>query len=346
MAPVLPPAKALVTGANGYVAAWVTRALLDAGYSVRGTVRTSPKGEQLKAAFKSYGDKLEYIVVEDMMQGGAFDEAVKGIDIVHHVASPTALQLNDPDDFIVPALKGTVGVLESIRQTGSSVKRFVYTSSCATIQNYTGGGPFLFDETSWNEPVLKELEEKGKATPGLSAYRASKTLAEKAVWNFYEKHKESIDWDVVTLCPCYVFGVPAIEPASPAELSASMQVFYSITLGQKEHGGLGDGGNSWVDVRDVGTAHALASHATGAGNQRIIVSHGGFFWQDLWDSANAIAPTSLTSIPKGEPGSTKGKVPFIAYSRAKMDSVLGLKTRPLDDMVKECLDLYVKLQGK
>ena len=66
MPAVISPAKALVTGANGFVAAWVVRALLEDGFSVVGTVRSASKGEHLKRQFASYGDKFEIKVVEDI----------------------------------------------------------------------------------------------------------------------------------------------------------------------------------------------------------------------------------------------------------------------------------------
>lgn len=66
MPTVAPPAKALVTGANGYVAVWVVQTLLERGYSVRGTVRSESKGVHLKQLFEKYGDKFECVVVEDI----------------------------------------------------------------------------------------------------------------------------------------------------------------------------------------------------------------------------------------------------------------------------------------
>lgn len=65
MPTVQPPAKVLVTGANGYIACWVVRSLLEKGYAVRGTVRTVDKGQHLKEIFKDFGDKLEVVVVDD-----------------------------------------------------------------------------------------------------------------------------------------------------------------------------------------------------------------------------------------------------------------------------------------
>ena len=84
MAPVHAPAKVLVTGANGFVAMWTVRTLLEHGYSVRATVRSAQKGEYLKKYFEKYGDKFELVEVKDIAALGAFDEAIKGIYIVAH----------------------------------------------------------------------------------------------------------------------------------------------------------------------------------------------------------------------------------------------------------------------
>lgn len=58
--------KVLVSGANGYIAVWLVRTLLEKGYAVRGTVRSAEKGKHLKETFAKYGDKFEVVVVEDI----------------------------------------------------------------------------------------------------------------------------------------------------------------------------------------------------------------------------------------------------------------------------------------
>ena len=138
MSPVPAPAKALVTGANGYVAAWVVRALLEQGYSVLGTVRSAAKGDHLKKLFAAHGDRFEIAVIEDMAQvrvlsrlavassadamnicqPGAFDEVVKDVQLVEHTASPFHMNVKTPGDLINPAVCGTTGILESIRKFG------------------------------------------------------------------------------------------------------------------------------------------------------------------------------------------------------------------------------------
>lgn len=66
MPSISPPSKVLVSGANGYIAIWIVRTLLERGFAVRGTVRSQAKGEHLKNTFKSYGNKLEIVVVDDI----------------------------------------------------------------------------------------------------------------------------------------------------------------------------------------------------------------------------------------------------------------------------------------
>jgi nucleoside-diphosphate-sugar epimerase len=66
MAVVDAPAKVLVSGANGFIAVWVVKTLLEKGYSVRGTIRSIDKGDHLKKLFGQYGEKFELVVVEDI----------------------------------------------------------------------------------------------------------------------------------------------------------------------------------------------------------------------------------------------------------------------------------------
>ena len=99
MVAVAAPSKVLVTGANGYLAAYVVKKYLEAGYSVRGTVRSLSKSAFLKDKFGHYGDRFELVVVEDIAKDGAFDEAVKGVDAITHTAFPFSFFFNssNPD---------------------------------------------------------------------------------------------------------------------------------------------------------------------------------------------------------------------------------------------------------
>ena len=101
MVAVSSPAKVLITGANGYLGVWVVKKYLEAGYSVRGTVRSLSKSEFLRDRFSDYGDRFELAVVEDITKDGAFDEAVRGVDAIAHTASPFHYKSNNPDGMLV-----------------------------------------------------------------------------------------------------------------------------------------------------------------------------------------------------------------------------------------------------
>lgn len=64
--PAISTGTVLITGLNGFVGMWMARALLEHGYSVKGTVRSSVKASHPKQYFSKYGDKLEIVIVEDI----------------------------------------------------------------------------------------------------------------------------------------------------------------------------------------------------------------------------------------------------------------------------------------
>ncbi|KAG9041793.1 methylglyoxal reductase (NADPH-dependent) gre2 [Tulasnella sp. UAMH 9824] len=211
MPAVPPPAKVLVTGASGFIAAWVVKILLEKGYAVV-LVRSDSKGKYLQNLFKDHGDRFSYVVVEDIAKEGAFDGAVVGVDAVQHTASPFHFKADDPKELIEPAVKGTVGVLESIKKYAPGVKRVVITSSVAAIVYDKGREGVTYDESDWNTESPKEIDEKGRNASPIHKYRASKVLAERAAWDFVEKNKESVAFDLVTVNPPMVRDTLHLAP--------------------------------------------------------------------------------------------------------------------------------------
>ncbi|KAK1235164.1 hypothetical protein PQX77_001621 [Marasmius sp. AFHP31] len=329
----------LVTGATGFIAAWVVRNLLDRGFHVRGTVRSPSKGQELVTILEklpgySAGSeklsKLDFVVVEDIAKEGAFDDAVKGVDAVEHLASPFHMNADDPNELIEPAVKGTVGVLESVKKYGDKVKRVVITSSCTAISGSTYE-PAVFDEGDWNDESVRETEEQGKKAPGLTKYRASKTLAEKAVWSFVAENP-GLPWDVVTINPPLVFGPSTNYIPTPDKLGTSTTDWYKTVLTYKPDAA-GKSAQAltfrmtcWVDVRDVAEAHVRALLKQEAGGNRIIVSAGDFNWQDWLDAANSLNPSPYTKHPlsRGTPGAGKDSQPQVVYKAEKAKQLLGI----------------------
>ncbi|KAG1855935.1 hypothetical protein F4604DRAFT_1799314 [Suillus subluteus] len=319
MPAVQPPCKVLVSGANGYIAIWVVRTLLEKGYSVRGTVRSEDKAGHLRQMFSSYGDKHEVVVVEDITKEGAFDEAVKGVDAIEHTASPFHMNADDPNELIIPAVNGTVGILKSALKYGQSVKRVVVTSSGAAILR-DSPTPSVFSELDWNEQCLEILKEKGREAPNMMKYRASKTLAEKGFWGMSET----------------CFSLPAINAATaPSGLGTSSNMFYNYVAHPNSNGAtnefLASVGTAWIDVRDLAGAHVISLEKEAAGGERIIVSAGLWKWQDF------------SGLPKGNPGAGTGHpstVHLCNYDTAKAARILGVKYRTIAETTRDTLADY------
>ncbi|KAF8270657.1 NAD-P-binding protein [Lactarius quietus] len=331
MVAISPPAKVLVTGANGYLAVWTVKKYLEAGYSVRGTVRSLSRSAFLKEQFVEYGERLELVVVEDITKDGAFDEAVKGVDAIAHTASPFHYNATEPNELIVPAVRGTTTILNSALKHGTGVKRIVLTSSLAAIRE-VDPRPRNYDETNWNNAAVAAVETKGSAAGPIMIYLASKTLAERAAWAFVEKHKSELAWDLVVLNPPWVFG-PSLSPAPTIDdINTSQREIYDTLTGARTGEQLRGQGN-WVHVSVIADAHVRATHAAGVGGERIIVTSGYFFYQDFLDAA---AELGITNVARGEPYSTVNVTKITNITSTKAVDLLGLNgAMPLKNVIEE-----------
>jgi nucleoside-diphosphate-sugar epimerase len=102
-----------------------------------------------------------------------------------------------------------------------------------------------------------------------------------AAWDFAEQHKSEITWDLVTLCPPFVFGPILHQVSSPASLNTSVKDFYDAIIAQSKPASVLESfQGSWVDVRDLAEAHIRALEVEDAGGKRFIISGGNFVWQD------------------------------------------------------------------
>ncbi|KAH0589917.1 hypothetical protein H2248_000109 [Termitomyces sp. 'cryptogamus'] len=334
--------KVLVTGANGFIAMWIVRILLEKGYAVRGTVRSADKAKYLEEYFKTYGHKFEFTIVEDIAKSGAFDEAVKGIQAIIHTASPCNSDAVSVNEILEPAVNGTVGILKSALAYGQDTKRVVVISSVAAVSDFSVYK--LLNEDDWNEPSVKEIKEKGADAAGYVKYYASKTAAEKAAWQFYEDNKTEISWDLSVLNPSYVFGPPIHELKSSDALNTSLRLWYDVVVvGGKTENFLKTG-LAFIDVRDVAEANVLALEKEAAGGERIIISAGPFIWQQWVDVANSLSLPipSHSKLPIGYPGlAGTAKLP-VEFDTRKAARILGLTYLNQEQVTRDSLADFVK----
>jgi len=338
---VAPGDKILVTGANGFLAVHVVDVLLKKGYAVRGAVRSLNKGEHLKKLFAKYGNKFELAVVEDITAPGAFDNVLDGIDAIAHTASPFHVHADDPNDIIVPAVNGTKSILETAVKHGSSIKRIVVTASTVAV-GLTLRAERQYTEEEWNEPALKEVRELGKEAPGIAKYAASKTLAERAAWDVYNGNKGSIGWDMTTLGPPYIFGPVIHAVEKPQDLNTSALEWYeAVCKNSQNDEAVAASLNSWVDVRDIAEAHAIALEKPEAGGERILFAAGPYTWQDFIDAAKNVAPSlglDASKLSKGVSNYDPSKVThYRYYSTEKREKILGIKVKSKEESTRDTL---------
>ncbi|EPE07453.1 ketoreductase [Ophiostoma piceae UAMH 11346] len=338
--------KVLLTGGSGFIAAHVLKVLLDRGYSVVTTVRSAAKGDQIVAA---HGDavkgRLSYVIVGDIAQEGAFDEAVRSTPpfrYVVHTASPFPTSVDDPvRDLLDPAIKGTTGILKAIKAYAPTVERVVITSSFAAMVGggkSVGGAPPVYDESAWNPVTWDEaVADKTKS------YRGSKTLAERAAWDFVANEKPA--FDISTICPPLVFGPVAAEQpfAGLASLNTSNQRIRDIVQGVHVNDTIihSPGSSLFTDVRDLALAHVRALEVPAAGGQRFFVTTGLYSCKNIVEIVRASHPELASRLPKDLQDDLPADV--YGYDNSRAQQVLGIQFRPLEESIADTVTSLLKL---
>src|SRR3954463_3076877 len=274
----MPDQLVLVTGGSGFIGAHCIRRLHEDGYRVRTTVRSLGREAEVR---KLAGDGPLEVVAAALEADAGGPEAVAGCDYVLHVASPFPLgQPKHEDDLIVPARDGRLRVLRAARSAG--VKRVVLTSSFAAIGYGHGHPDKVYDETSWTDVD----------GPGVSAYAKSKTIAERAAWDFVETEGRPLELAVVN--PVAVLG-PLLGP----DPSTSIELVKRLVDGSMP--GTPKVAYGLVDVRDVADLHVRAMEAPEAAGERFIALGEDFRWiSEMGAWLREDLPQRAKKIPKRE----------------------------------------------
>lgn len=252
---------ALVTGASGYIAKHIIVRLLDAGYQVRGSVRSLDRQQEVRAAIapalanaSDLSARLTFVVL-DLTRDMGWTDALRGMDALVHTASPFPMtQPKDERQAIGPAVDGTLRALRAAKAT--KVNRVVLTSSVVAIAGrspHPEGAPFT--EADWTDVT------HSTATP----YAKSKTLAEQDAWAFVAE--EAPDIRLTTINPGLVVG-----PALDTFYGTSMQVIERLLKGSDPL--LPRVGFPLVDVRDVAEMHLRALQRPETAGKRYAASAG------------------------------------------------------------------------
>ncbi len=271
----------LVTGGSGFIGGHTILQLLAAGHQVRTTVRNLQREPDVRAMLKvggaEPGGRLSFFAA-DLESDAGWSQAVVGCDYVLHVASPFPATLpKHEDELIIPAREGTLRVLRASRAAG--VKRVVLTSSFAAIGYGQPPQAAPFDEGNWTNP----------AGEGVTPYVKSKTLAERAAWDFIDSEGAGMQLSVVN--PVGVFG-PVLGP------DYSTSILFVQRLMDGDVPGLPRLYFGAVDVRDVADLHMRAMTHPAANGERFLALAGDF-----------MSILEIAKVLKGHFGAAAKKVP-------------------------------------
>lgn len=319
----------LVTGATGFVGGWTIARLLQRGYRVRGTVRDLSREPAARAAVgreADAGDRLD-LVAADLGADAGWAEAVRGCAAVLHIASPMS-QVGEEADLIAAARDGTLRVLRAAVE--ARVPRVVVTSSTAacTPEPPPTGRPI--DERDWTDPEQ----------PGLSGYRKSKVLAERAAWAFMEGQATTL----TTILPGAIFG-----PVLDRTQLGSVSFIKRLLDGQPP--ALPRLAFNIIDVRDLADLHIAAMLAPEAAGRRFIAMGDALWYLEMAQALRDRLGEAAAAVPtQGLPDDVframaetapqmKALLPLLGrtqkFSRQAAEQVLGFQPRSPQDTVAD-----------
>lgn len=335
------PKTVVLTGITGFIAKRIAFDLLEAGHHVRGTLRSPSRADEVRAALAPHlsgADALDRLTFAqlDLTADTGWAEAMAGADVVMHSASPFPMvQPKNENDIIAPAVDGARRAMAAAR--GAGVTRVIVTSSVAAIEAKDKAGAFT--EADWSDP----------AHPKSTAYYKSKTLAERAMWNFAEQHPEM---QVTAINPALVLGAPMDN-----RFGTSLELVERVLSGRDPM--LPDIGFGIVDVADVSAMHIAAMENDAAIGERFIGSNGTFTLPRLAQHlaarhpdrkiATRIAPKPLLRLmglfdaSVGTVLHQVGQAPTLDNSKAR--TVLGIDFTPAATAIDRTADAVLAKQA-
>jgi dihydroflavonol-4-reductase len=331
----------LLTGVSGFIAKRIALDLLDAGHGVRGSLRSLSRADEVRAALRPHLadpaslDRLDFVEL-DLTRDAGWAEAMAGVTALIHTASPFPMAPpRDENDLIRPAVDGTLRALRAAQ--GAGVSRVVMTSSVVAIEGNANVGRRPLTEADWSD----------LAHPRMTPYYKSKTLAERAAWDFVARHPEM---QLTTINPALVLGRPLDR-----HFGTSLQLVERVLSGKDPM--QPDIGFGIVDVADVSAMHVRALDRPESVGKRYIASgpsatlpeiarHLALRFPDR-RIATRVAPTVVLRLLGLFDRSIKtvlpalGAVPVFDNARARRD--LGIAFAGWEEAVDRAADAVVAL---
>lgn len=331
--------EVFITGASGHIGFATLALLLKKGYHVRASSRKLAAAEKLKdlPSIKPYADQVSFVEIPDVLADHAYDEAIKDVEYIMHIASPL------PDDsltdfdvekyYIEPAIQGNIGLLKAA-QKSPTVKRVVITASVAILEAKNGHSTIGPDDLA-PVPAIKDIPHHPWA-----AYGASKRLANAAADEFIKNNK--LHYDVVSILPSYVQGrnEPVTSSRDLTNRPSSNQTMIRFVQGYKE---AEPRPSDFVLVDDVAAVHVAAMEANDiVSGERFIAAYPPCVpWAEVEKVARKLFPKEVESgiLPLG------GECPdrSLDFDSSKTTEKFGVQFHGIEDMVRSLVGQYVEM---
>lgn len=308
--------KVCVTGGSGFIGSWLVRLLLHRGYAVNATVKNIHDDGETKHLETLDGapEHLRLFQI-DLLDPASVAAAVHGVSGVFHLASPCIIdRVHDPEaQLIDPAVKGTINVLRAAHDGG--IRRVVVTSSVSAIMPSPGWpADVVKDESCWTD--LDYCRQNG------IWYPASKTMAEKAAWEFSKEN----GLDVVVVNPGTVMG-----HIIPPSINASMLMLVRLLQGCTDE--YKDFYMGSVHVKDVALSHILLYENPSASGRHLCVEGIVHFSDFALKVAELYPEYNVPKFPKDtQPGLLRAP-----YASKKLIN-LGMQFLPMEQIIKDSVE--------
>lgn len=336
----------LVTGANGFIASYLVKRLVEEGAYVKATVRRATSGDQVKESIsRDAKGKLEIFLTPDITVKGAFKTALQDVTHVFHTASPVpGPGTTDAKDLLEPARAGTLALLQDASET-PTVRKVVYTSSSAAILDIwrlNTGNTHM--EKDWNPitygDALKIGEGLKSSNPaevqqaGFAVYCASKRVAEEAAWDFMKQNK--IGFALAVVHPTLVIGKPTLAGVGIEGSNAFLWNFLT-TRPTNDLASI----SAYVDLADTVEGHIQAMNKDEANGGRFLLTAGSPLIHEMIRWAKDRQP-SLPFDAVGKPENEEDvRSKMTKLDNSQSNKVLGIRYRSVKESVEAFADWVV-----
>ncbi|KAJ5198555.1 NAD(P)-binding protein [Penicillium cinerascens] len=296
----------LITGINGYLASNTGTAVLQAGHILRGTCRSRERVTALlEGPWKEYESQIEIAVVPDISEVDAFDEAVKGVSAIIHMAAPVISPAitKASTQLIEPTIAGTQNLLNSAtKYAGNQLEIFVFTSSAAACIKPGAQPPHVYNDDSWNVIHPAIVEKEGDNVSIFTSYPVAKIRAEKYVWSLYER---KVPFAIASICGSIATGPPIVLPESESEIPSTCKSILNALRGlelpgPQDHIAKIAGAAPYSDIRDIAKIYLWCTENPKlADGQRYLVVAGHGPQKAIYDILKEAYPERAHIIPDG-----------------------------------------------